>query len=122
MHRSLRARARRRPSVAEVRRGLERVLGAPAPSECRREIAAWLALRKVFRSPGNGATEPRPVLPPRARLGPLRWAVAMVSGLLLALALAGKGWVVVESVPLVGRLLAAAEQGLPPAAPAPPRR
>jgi hypothetical protein len=59
-------------------------------------------------------------------MGPLRWAVAVASGLLLALALAGKGVVAIESMPLVGRLLAAAPgAGAPdpalPAAPAPRR-
>jgi serine/threonine-protein kinase len=118
VHRCLRARARRRPqSAADVRRALERALGSPAPSECRREIAAWLAGRDVFAAAGDGATEARPPLPRRAGMGPLRWAVALVSGLLLALGLAGKGWVVVESVPLVARLLAAAPGAAPPGAP-----
>jgi serine/threonine-protein kinase len=118
VHRSLRARARRRPTAAEFRRELERALGSPAPSECRREIAAWLAERRVFRSAGDGATAPRPFVPSRPRMGPLRWAVALASGGLLALALAGKGFVAVESVPLVGKLLGTSGGGAPPAAPA----
>jgi serine/threonine-protein kinase len=121
VHRCLRARARRRPqSAADVRRALERALGNPAPSECRREIAAWLAGREVFAGAADGKTEARPPLPRRAGIGPLRWAVAVGSGLLLALGLVGKGWVEVDSVPLVGRLLAAATpKAGPPPAPTP---
>jgi hypothetical protein len=119
VHRCLRARARRRPqTAADVRRALERALGNPAPSECRREIAAWLAGREVFSGSTDGTTEARPPLPRRAGMGPLRWAVAVGSGLLLALGLVGKGWVVVDPVPLVGRLLAAATpEAAPEAAP-----
>jgi hypothetical protein len=120
VHRCLRARARRRPqTAADVRRALERVLGNPAPSECRREIAAWLAGRDVFAASADGATEARPPLPRRAGMGPLRWAVAVGSGLLLALGLVGKGWVRVDSVPLVGKLLAAATPGAAPPVPTP---
>ena len=111
VHRCLRARPRRRPQAAsDVRRALERALGSPAPAECRREIAAWLEQRKVFGAADPDRTEARPPLPRAAGPGPLRWAVALASGLLL-LALLGKGWVEIGSVPLVAKLLAAATGG-----------
>jgi serine/threonine-protein kinase len=127
VHRCLRAKARRRPQTAtEVREALERILRRPTPAQSRREIAAWLGARKAFGASRGSKTRTLPVAPPRSRMGPLRWAVAVASGLLLALALAGKGVVAIESMPLVGRLLAAAPgAGAPdpalPAAPAPRR-
>jgi len=112
VHRCLRPRARRRPqTAAHVRRALERALGSPAPAECRREIAAWLGERKVFGATDLGRTEARPPARRAAGQGPLRWAVALVSGLLLLLGLVGKGWVEIGSVPLVAKLLAAATGG-----------
>jgi serine/threonine-protein kinase len=120
VHRCLRARARRRPAAAEFRRELETLLGAPAPSECRREITAWLAARRIFRSTAGGATEVRPAPPPPTRMGRLRWAIALAAGLFLALSLVGKGWVIADAAPLVERLLAAAQGGASPPEPAPP--
>jgi serine/threonine-protein kinase len=125
VHRCLRAKPRRRPaSAAELRDALERCLGRPSPSACRREIAAWLAERQVFGEPAADAT----VLlapPPRARVrvGALRWAVAAGSGLLLALGL-GKGFVSIDPAPLVARWLAPAPHGADarPAAPPDPAR
>jgi serine/threonine-protein kinase len=112
VHRCLRPRPRRRPqTTTQVRRALEHSLGGPAPAECRREIAAWLVGRKVFGPSDDGRTEARPPLARPARMGPLRWAVAIVSGLLLLLGLVGKGWVEIESGPIVAKLLAAASGG-----------
>jgi serine/threonine-protein kinase len=122
VHRCLRARARRRPqTAAEVRRTLERSLGAPAPAECRRAIAAWLWERKAFGSSGGDATEARPPLLPRPRMGVLRWALAIASGLVLAFWLVAKGHVEVQSVPILGPLLAAAQPGGDPPAARPER-
>jgi serine/threonine-protein kinase len=112
VHRCLRPRLRRRTqTAAEVRRALERALGSPAPVECRRAIAAWLGERKVFGASDPGRTEALPPMPRAAGIGPLRWAVAVASGLLLLLALVGKGSVEIASVPLVAKLLAAATGG-----------
>ena len=119
VHRCLRAKLRRRPqAAAELRSVLERCLGRPAPSECRRELAAWLAEREVFGEPAGDATVALPPLRTRPQMGALRWAVALGSGLLLALAL-GKSFVSLEAVPLVARLLAPlhAERGAAPAVP-----
>ncbi len=127
VHRCLRARPRRRPqTAADLRDALERALGRPAPAQGRREIAAWLAARKAFGKSKGAKTEVLPLLPRPARMGPLRWAVAVGSGLLLALGVVGKGWVEVESVPLVAELLAALPGAVSPGAPHPeapaPRR
>ena len=117
VHRCLRARPRRRPqTAADVRGALERALGRPTPAESRREIAAWLGARKAFGASKGAKTATLPLPPPRARMGVLRWAVAVGSGLLLALGAIGKGWVEFESVPLVGKLLAAAPGGESPGA------
>jgi len=112
VHRCLRPRTRRRmQTAAQVRRALERELGFPAPAECRREIAAWLGLRKVFGEGEDGRTEVL-AAPPRADgPGPLRWAVAVVSGLLLLFGLVTQGWIEIDAVPLVAKLLAAASGG-----------
>ncbi len=49
--RCLRAKPKRRfASTAELRRALERQLGQPSPADCRREIAAWLWDREVFKA------------------------------------------------------------------------
>jgi len=117
VHRCLRAKPGRRPQTAgDVRRALEGALGAPAPAESRREIAAWLGGRKAFGASRGAKTATLPLPPPRARMGPLRWAVAVGSGLLLALGTIGKGWVEFESVPLIGKLFAAASGGESPGA------
>jgi len=56
----LRAKPKRRfASSAELRRALERQLGAPSPSDCREELAAWLAEKKVFE-PVRGETRRAP--------------------------------------------------------------
>jgi serine/threonine-protein kinase len=121
VHRCLQAKPRRRPQTAtELRETLEGVLGRPTPAESRREIAAWLGSRKAFGSGRGSRTQTLPVAAPRAGMGPLRWAVAVVSGLLLALGALGKGWIEIESVPVIGRLIAAGDA--PAAQPAPPGR
>jgi serine/threonine-protein kinase len=112
VHRCLRPRPRRRmQTAAHLRRSLERALGAPAPSECRREIAAWLGLRKVFGASTADRTEALASPPAAARMGALRWAVAVASGLLLLFGLAAQGRIEIEAVPLVAKLLAAATGG-----------
>ncbi len=117
VHRCLKARARNRPqSAAEVRVALERALGRPTPAQSRREIAAWLGERKAFGASRGRKTGTLPLSPPRARMGPLRWAVVVGSGLLFALGALGKGWVEVEAVPLVGKLLAGVPGGKAPGA------
>jgi hypothetical protein len=98
-------------TAAHLRRSLERALGAPAPSECRREIAAWLGLRKVFGASTADRTEALASPPAAARMGALRWAVAVASGLLLLFGLAAQGRIEIEAVPLVAKLLAAATGG-----------
>jgi serine/threonine protein kinase len=105
VHRCLRAKVRRRPqAAAELRGALEQCLGRPAPSASRREIAAWLAQRGVFGESAGDATVALPPLRTRARMGTLRWAVALGSGLLLALGV-GKSFVSIEAVPLLARWL-----------------
>ena len=74
-------------------------------------IAAWLGERKVFGASKGKRTEARAPVAREGGIGPLRWAVAVGSGLLLLLGLLGKGWVEIASVPLVAKLLAAATGG-----------
>jgi serine/threonine-protein kinase len=119
VHRCLRAKPRRRPgSAAELRAALERATGGAAPAECRREIAAWLWARGVFGARDAEKTAARAALAARPRMGPLRWAVAVTSGALLALGLAASGTVEVRRLPLVGAWLPAAP-GAAPSRPAP---
>jgi len=87
-HRLLRAKPRQRiGSTAEVRRRLERHLGATAPAETRREIADWLAEGRILPARGKtrrAAPEELPEsAPPRIRSG-LRWALAAAVVALLA--------------------------------------
>ena len=104
----LRSKPRKRlASATELRRALERHLDATSPADCRREIAEWLHERKVF---GSDAENTRVATPPPAPSGPgpLRWAVAIVSGAMLLLAAASSGIIDVKAVPVVGNLLAPA--------------
>jgi serine/threonine-protein kinase len=74
----LRAKPKRRiPSATAARRALERHLGAPSPADCRKEIAAWLWERKVFR-PGRGRTArvKKHRAQQRPWAVPLRWVAA----------------------------------------------
>ena len=72
-------------SAVALRRSLERHLRAPAPSECRAEISAWLWKRGVFEtSRDETATVPRPEL--RSKPAARRWRVATLGALALALA------------------------------------
>jgi hypothetical protein len=77
----LRARAKKRPSSAEVlRRALERQLGDPSPLDCRAEIANWLWERGAFEVKN---AETRMVPKPAARrrhFRRLRWAAAASLG------------------------------------------
>lgn len=70
----LRAKPKRRiRSAKALRRTLERLLGVPAPADCRQEIADWLWEHKVFR-PVQGKTARIAKQRPRARpwAAPLR--------------------------------------------------
>jgi alkylation response protein AidB-like acyl-CoA dehydrogenase len=106
----LRPKPRKRlQSARALRRSLERHLGAPAPADCRREVAAWLWERGVF-DPSEDETMlvPRPDekagAKPRARRR--RWAVA--AALLLATAAGGVATDRIELAPLaLPRLLEA---------------
>ncbi|MGH0031652.1 MAG: serine/threonine-protein kinase [Myxococcota bacterium] len=86
VHRCLRAAPKRRfATTARLRERLERHLGVSPPAETRREIADWLAERKVL--PARGRTRRQTAEPEGGlRLGPWALAAAM-AGLLLALAL-----------------------------------
>jgi len=122
VHRCLRARPKRRPQTAgEVRAALEGALGRPAPAQSRREIAAWLSERKAFGASRGSKTKTLPLPPPRARMGPLRWAVAIASGLLLLLGTVGKGWVEFQAVPLIARLFGSPAASVGPGAGEPER-
>jgi len=83
----LRARPRRRiASATALVRRLERQLGSPAPAECRREIAAWLWERGVFRARGR---ETAPVAHAAPRRRGVVGRVAAVVALLAMVAAAG---------------------------------
>lgn len=92
----LRAKADRRiASAAALRKALEKHLGPASPADARREIAEWLAERRVL--PAKGKTKRAQREPEeeretsRLRRG-FRWALAAaVAGLLLAIALLEPG-------------------------------
>jgi len=97
----LRAKPKRRiPSATAVRRALEHHLGVPSPADCRREIAAWLWERKVFR-PGRGRTARVKKQQPqqRTRAAPLRWVAATaVACVALAAAAVATGLVELDAL------------------------
>ena len=77
----LRARAKKRPSSAEVlRRAIERQLGDPSPLDCRAEIANWLWERSVFEVKGAETRMVQKAAPRRRRFPRLRWAAAASVG------------------------------------------
>jgi serine/threonine-protein kinase len=80
---------KRYASTSELRRVLERNVGAPSPADCRDEIASWLWAQKVFKAP-KGRTVRRPRVKPSApRRRPVRrWAAAAALVLVIAGALA----------------------------------
>ncbi|MEN8185167.1 MAG: serine/threonine-protein kinase, partial [Myxococcota bacterium] len=81
----LRAKAKSRfASTSDLRRMLERNVGAPSPADCRDEIAAWLWDQKVFRA-RKGRTVRQPGVRPVPRRRPIR-RVAAAAVLVLALA------------------------------------
>jgi len=98
VHRCLLAPANRRArTTSELRRRLERGVGAPSPADARREIADWLVARKAFPS-RPGRTVRRGSQPedgigraPRRLRAWAAWAVCA-----LALAGFGVGWIAVE--------------------------
>ncbi len=72
----LRAKPRRRlESATSLRRGLERLLGAVAPGQCRSEIAAWLREQGVFETPKD-ATQALPRALPAPSAPHPGWALA----------------------------------------------
>jgi serine/threonine-protein kinase len=81
VHTCLRAKPKRRfSSTTELRRALERRLGAPSPADCRAEIASWLFEQKVFRT-SKSRTLRTPHVTPRRRA--VRWRAAAAALLLL---------------------------------------
>jgi serine/threonine-protein kinase len=83
--RSLAARPRKRPQTAtDLREGLETVLGAVPPGECRAEISAWLWGAGVFHIE-DGATVALPQQPAvgkrRRRPLPSGWLAAAAAAL-----------------------------------------
>jgi serine/threonine protein kinase len=79
---------KRYASTSELRRVLERNVGAPSPADCRDEIASWLWAQKVFKAP-KGRTVRRPKVKSAPRRRPVRrWAAAAALVLVIAGALA----------------------------------
>jgi serine/threonine-protein kinase len=75
---------RRFESSAALRRSLERQLGNPSPSDCRRELAAWLWEQKVFKARrGRTARSPRQQKTPPRRSWRRRALVAAAAGVLM---------------------------------------
>jgi len=73
--------AHRVQTATEIRRRLERRLGAPSPADCRREIALFLA-REGFVGASDGSTAVR--VAARRRLGgKLRWLLPASAALVL---------------------------------------
>jgi serine/threonine-protein kinase len=107
VRRCLRPRPRRRfASTTQLRRKLERWLGAPSPADCRTEIAHWLWARGVFDEDEDDGTRmaPAAATPHRGRrLAP--WAAAAAAVGLAVAASASKGWVEISSLPFVQELL-----------------
>jgi len=90
VERCLRAKPKRRfGATAELRRALERQLGAPSAAACREAIAAWLWEKKVFKA-AKGETRRTP----RARAGQASWTRRLVVPVLAAglAAAAAFGW------------------------------
>jgi serine/threonine-protein kinase len=104
VRRCLRARPKKRPgSAAELRRVLERQLGAPAPADCRAAIASWLWERKVFDGAESDGTRMQTASPPPRRRPLARWAAAVAA--VAGLAAAAANWVEISSLPLVSDLI-----------------
>jgi serine/threonine-protein kinase len=74
---------RRFASSAALRRALERQLGNPSPSDCRKELATWLWEHKVFKARRDRtARTPRQKAPPQ-RSWRRRALVAAAAGVLM---------------------------------------
>jgi serine/threonine-protein kinase len=101
IRRCLESKAARRPEDAsELRRALDRALGAPAPADTRSRIASWLWEKGVFEPPPDmeavsDATRAiaRPEPPPRRRRPLLPWATAALLAAAALGAAASTSWV-----------------------------
>ncbi|MGI9590605.1 MAG: serine/threonine-protein kinase [Myxococcota bacterium] len=106
IRRCLQPKAARRPEDAsELRRTLDRQLGAPAPAETRARIAGWLWERGVFEieldeEATSDATRAlvRPEPPQPRRSSPLPWAAAMLLVTAALGAAASTSWVRVTAL------------------------
>jgi serine/threonine-protein kinase len=93
----LRPKAKKRlRSASDLRCALERLVGHPAPADCRAEIAAWLWERKVFQAEENETEFIRREPTAKRRLGPLRWAATVAA---CAVVLGGIGAVQLGALP-----------------------
>jgi hypothetical protein len=84
---------RRLASATALREGLERVVGAVAPGECRLEIAAWLWERGIFRAEEGGTVAVRPDEDSAPLRRPRRWAIGAAAATALATAAAAANWI-----------------------------
>jgi len=107
VRRCLRAKPKKRMgSATELRRALERQLGAPAPADCRTSIAAWLWERKVFdEAESDGTRMQAPAPATHRRWTRIRWAAAAATAAALAAGAATTSRVEISSLPLVSDLI-----------------
>jgi len=85
VHRCLQARPDRRARTpGDLRRGLERCLGAPSPADARREIADWLAAHQAFPTRARRTVRASATAPARPRARRVGLAAAGVALLITA--------------------------------------